>query len=158
MNTLTVDCISYDVRTLPTSLNTILSVSMSMVKEGRCMSLSAGQDSFATLVPPHAAAMLRLAAAYLGPTEAEDAVQEAAMRAWQAWPKLHNVEALRPWLLQITLNVCRTWRRGLKGYQQAHLQPLPEDESPALAMLQSDPGTSDHTGTLDLRGAVNALP
>jgi RNA polymerase sigma-70 factor (ECF subfamily) len=117
-----------------------------------------GTDSFATIVPMYAAAMLRLAAAYLGPAEAEDAVQEAAMRAWQAWPTLRNREAVRPWLLQITLNVCRSWRRGLKGQQQAHLQPLPEDDSHRLALLELDPGTSDHTGALDLRAAVNALP
>ena len=69
--------------------------------------------------------MLRLAAALIGPAEAEDAVQEASMRAWQAWPTLRNLDAVRPWLLQITLNVCRQWRRGLKGQQLAHMRPLP---------------------------------
>jgi RNA polymerase sigma-70 factor (ECF subfamily) len=122
------------------------------------MGVSSDADSFASIVPRHAAAMLRLAATYLGPVEAEDAVQEAAMRAWQAWPSLRNREAVRPWLLQITVNVCRSWRRGLKGQQQAHGHPLPDDDSHLLALLDLDPGTSDHTGALDLRAAVNALP
>jgi len=122
------------------------------------MSVSPGAESFATIVPAYATAMLRLAAVYVGPADAEDAVQEAAMRAWQAWSTLRDQSAVRPWLLQITMNVCRHWRRGLKGQQQAHLQPLPERDSHRLAMLDLDPGTSDHTGALDLRAAVNALP
>ena len=118
--------------------------------------------SFAAIVPLHASAMLRLAAALLGPAEAEDAVQEASMRAWQSWATLRNVDAVRPWLLQITLNVCRQWRRGLKGQQQAHMRSLPEDNDTQhlhlLATLDADPGTSNNTGALDLRAAINALP
>jgi RNA polymerase sigma-70 factor, ECF subfamily len=132
------------------------------MKEGRNMHASEGTKSFAAIVPLHAAAMLRVAAALIGPAEAEDAVQEASMRAWQSWSTLRNVDAVRPWLLQITLNVCRQWRRGLKGQQQAHLQPLPEDTDAEhlqlLAILDSDPGTSNHTGALDLRAAINTLP
>jgi RNA polymerase sigma-70 factor (ECF subfamily) len=125
---------------------------------------SAGAKSFGTIVPLYASAMLRVAAALIGPVEAEDAVQEASMRAWQSWATLRNVDAVRPWLLRITVNVCREWRRGLKGYQQAHLHSLPADPDtdptyrPLLAMLEADPGTSNHAGELDLRAAVNALP
>ena len=126
------------------------------------MHASESARSFAAIVPLHAAAMLRLAAALIGPAEAEDAVQEASMRAWQAWPTLRSVDAVRPWLLQITLNVCRQWRRGLKGQQLARMQPLPEDGDgehlPLLSLLDADPGTSNHTGSLDLRAAINALP
>jgi RNA polymerase sigma factor (sigma-70 family) len=126
------------------------------------MHISEGTKSFAAIVPQHASAMLRVAAALVGPAEAEDAVQEASMRAWKSWSSLRNRDAVRPWLLQITVNVCRGWRRGLKGYQQAHLQSLPEDTDTqhhhVLALLESDPGTSNHTGALDLRAAVNVLP
>jgi len=118
--------------------------------------------SFAAIVPLHASTMVRVAAALVGPAEAEDAVQEASMRAWQAWSTLRNVDAVRPWLLQITVNVCWGWRRGLKGQQRAHWQPLPDDSATQhghpLALLDTDPGHSAHTGALDLRAAVNALP
>jgi RNA polymerase sigma factor (sigma-70 family) len=118
--------------------------------------------SFAAIVPRYAATMIRVAAALVGPAEAEDAVQEASMRAWQAWSTLRNLEAVRPWLLQITVNVCRGWRRGLKGQQQAHWQPLPEESDiqhrQQMALLDADPGDSTHTGALDLRAAINALP
>jgi RNA polymerase sigma-70 factor (ECF subfamily) len=126
------------------------------------MQVSEGAESFAAVVPLHAPAMVRVAAALVGPAEAEDAVQEASMRAWQSWSQLRNPSSVRPWLLQITVNVCRQWRRGLKGQQQAHLQSLPEDTDMqhlhVLAMLESDPGTSNHTGALDLRAAINTLP
>jgi RNA polymerase sigma-70 factor (ECF subfamily) len=125
------------------------------------MPVSEGTNSFGAVVPPHVPAMLRLAAALIGPADAEDAVQEASMRAWQSWSRLRSVDSVRPWLLQITLNVCRQWRRGLKGREQSHLLPLPEDSDTQhheLAMLESDPGTSNHTGALDLRAAINALP
>src|SRR5579885_3670236 len=126
------------------------------------MPISGDAQSFAAIVPLHAAAMLRVAAALIGPAEAEDAVQEASMRAWQSWSTLRNAEAVRSWLLQITLNVCRQWRRGLKGQQQAWLQPLPEEldgeQVHPLAVLDADPGTSNHTRALDLRAAINALP
>jgi RNA polymerase sigma-70 factor (ECF subfamily) len=117
-------------------------------------------NNFAAIVPVHAAAMMRVAAAFVGPAEAEDAAQEAALHAWQSWSTLRDVNAVRPWLLQITVNVCRHWQRGLKGQQQARMQSLPEDEesSAFLAVFDTDPGTSDHTGALDLRAAINALP
>ncbi len=124
---------------------------------------SEGTKSFTAIVPLYASAMLRVAAALVGPAEAEDAVQEASMRAWQSWSTLRNVDAVRSWLLQITLNVCRQWRRGLKGQQQAHMQTLPEDTDAEyhhlLAMLETDPGTSNHAGALDLRAAeVLSIP
>ncbi|WIG58579.1 MAG: hypothetical protein OJF49_001325 [Ktedonobacterales bacterium] len=132
------------------------------MNDERDLPVTGDANSFAAIVPLYAAAMLRLAAALLGPAEAEDAVQEASLRAWQAWSTLRNVDAVRPWLLQITLNVCRQWRRGLKGRQQAHMQPLPDDADAEqvhpLALLDADPGTSNHTGALDLRAAINALP
>lgn len=122
------------------------------------MGVSEGADLFVAIVPAHAAAMLRVAAALIGPTEAEDAVQEAAMRAWQAWATLRDVRAARPWLLQITVNVCRQWRRGVKGRAQAQAQPLPDDGMTLLALLDTELGASDHTSALDLRAAISALP
>jgi RNA polymerase sigma-70 factor (ECF subfamily) len=117
-------------------------------------------NDFAAIVPLYATAMMRVAAALVGSVEAEDAAQEAALRAWQSWSTLRDVNAVRPWLLHITVNVCRHWQRGLKGQQQARMQSLPEDEAsaPFLAVLDTDPGTSDHTGALDLRAAINTLP
>jgi RNA polymerase sigma-70 factor, ECF subfamily len=40
--------------------------------------------------------------------EAADAVQEASVRAWRAWPKLREREKFHSWFSQILVNVCRT--------------------------------------------------
>jgi RNA polymerase sigma-70 factor (ECF subfamily) len=113
---------------------------------------------FAQLVPLHAAAMLRIAATLVGMADAEDATQEAVVRAWQAWAMLRDESALRGWLLTITVNVCRQWRRGGFGRRLRLMEPLPEDDSRLFARIEGDPGASDHTGALDLRAAVSALP
>lgn len=113
--------------------------------------------SFASLVPPLTPAMLRVAAAMVGPADAEDATQEAILRAWRSWASLRDVASLRPWLLQITVNVCRGWRRGSFGKGQRLTEPLPEERAFTIASLATDPGTSDHTGALDLHRAINRL-
>lgn len=113
---------------------------------------------FAEVAPRHTAAMLRVAAALVGRGDAEDAAQEALTRAWQAWETLRDPAAARPWLLRITVNVCRQWQRGEFGRRVRTTESLPEGEDDeALALLDADLGTSDHTGSLDLRAAVNAL-
>ena len=40
-------------------------------------------------------------------TEAQDAVQEAMERAWNAWPKLRNRDSAKSWFWRILTNVCR---------------------------------------------------
>jgi RNA polymerase sigma-70 factor (ECF subfamily) len=50
----------------------------------------------------------RLAAVVLGnPAEAEDAVQDAIVRAWTAWPTLQDVERFDAWVGRIVVNECR---------------------------------------------------
>jgi RNA polymerase sigma-70 factor (ECF subfamily) len=55
----------------------------------------------------------RLAFAMLGNgAEAEDAVQEASLKAWKAFPRLRQGSDIRPWFLTITANECRQRRRN----------------------------------------------
>lgn len=114
--------------------------------------------SFGAVVPAHLPAMLRVAGALIGAADAEDAAQEAILRAWRAWATLRDVALARAWLLRITANVCRDWQRGSFGTHRSHTLPLFDDESALpVALLAADPGTSDSTGALDLREAINTL-
>ncbi|MGZ3681869.1 MAG: RNA polymerase sigma factor [Ktedonobacterales bacterium] len=115
----------------------------------------ADAESFATLTPLHTSAMLRVAVALVGAADAEDATQEAIVRAWQAWADLRDVESLRPWLLRITVNICRQWHRGGFGTRRRMMARLPDEESEFLALLDDDPG--DRVAALDLRRAINQL-
>jgi RNA polymerase sigma-70 factor (ECF subfamily) len=107
--------------------------------------------------------MMRIAAALVGVDEAEDAAQEALMRAWQAWESLRDPQAVRLWLLRITVNVCRQWGRGPFGRNATRLTPLPENDTDVAgldlrALVSLGPGTSDHASALDLRRVVDHLP
>ncbi len=120
-------------------------------------------EQFAAAAAPFVPHMLRAAVALLGPVDGEDATQEAITRAWQARAALRDQDALRPWLLRITVNVCRQWHRGRFGTHRRLTTPLPEasheaDTGGVLAVLGADPGASDAAAALDLRQAVNALP
>jgi RNA polymerase sigma-70 factor (ECF subfamily) len=122
--------------------------------------LSQQQDAqpFESQVPRHLNAMLRVAAALVGMAEAEDTAQEALLRSWQAWPTLRDRDALRPWLLRITVNVCRDWCRGRFGTRRKLSEPLGDERGEKeLAALHSDPGASDQMAALDLRQAINTL-
>jgi len=115
-------------------------------------------SSSGAVVPAHLPAMQHVAAALVGPADAEDAAQGTVLRAWQSWDSLRDVTAARSWLLSITSNVCRDWHRGRFGTRRSLTQPLLDDESaPPVTLLGTDPGKSDHTDALDLRQAINGL-
>lgn len=115
-------------------------------------------DRFAPLVTPYTGDMGRVAAALVGAADAEDAAQEALLRAWNGWGSLRAAPAARSWLLRITVNVCRNWQAGHFGTHRRRTEALgPQHDTIPLA--GSAPlGTTEHAGALDLRRAVATLP
>lgn len=115
---------------------------------------------FEDVCPALAPAALRVAAALVGSADAEDAAQEAMLRAWRSWDDLRDGAAARAWLLRITVNVCHSWRRRRFGAIQASETSLPEDDTPqALRELAAlDPGATSSVEELDLRAALLDLP
>jgi len=88
---------------------------------------------------------LRLAhglAAYLlgSSSEAEDAVQEAIIRAWRGWPRLRDEERFQPWFERILLNVCRDRAKRRGRLRVVELEPLItlSVSDPFKAMLDRD--------------------
>jgi RNA polymerase sigma factor (sigma-70 family) len=73
-----------------------------------------GDDSaFELLLEPLLDQGYRLACAMLHDhSAAEDAVQEAALRAWQKVTQLRDESDMRPWFLSIVANQCRSARRS----------------------------------------------
>ncbi len=63
--------------------------------------------------------LYRLAFYYLGNAQdAEDAVQEAALAAWENFGGLKNRASFRPWIFKILVNRCRkAFRRGRRAEQ-----------------------------------------
>jgi RNA polymerase sigma-70 factor, ECF subfamily len=74
---------------------------------------AADADSFSRLIEPILDPAYRLAAVMLNDRgAAEDAVQEAAVKAWRKIGQLRgDAASLRPWFLAIVANECRMARR-----------------------------------------------
>ena len=74
--------------------------------------LETERDSFDRLLRPELASAYRLAGYLLcDASAAEDAAQEAVLRAWRAYPTLRDHSHFGPWLQRIVANVCRDQRR-----------------------------------------------
>ena len=56
---------------------------------------------FETLIDAHAAELHRFLVAWIGPTDAEDCLQETFMSALRAYPRLRTADNLRAWLYTI---------------------------------------------------------
>ena len=71
------------------------------------------EAAFTALLRPMLEPAYRLAVAILQDRQlAEDAVQEAAVKAWRKILQLREDSEMRPWFLGIVANECRTTRRG----------------------------------------------
>lgn len=95
------------------------------------------------LVRQHQEAAFRLAYLLLrSPAEAEDAAQEAFVRAFLALDRFDGERPFRPWLLQITRNLAknrlrslsRYWRMVQRWWQEPDIEPtsVGGDESAQL--------------------------
>lgn len=108
------------------------------------------QGAFMALVEPLLPTALRLAVAMLrSNSDAEDAVQEAVLKAWKGFGKFRRDSEMRPWLFTIVANECRRQRRnrwfgGVGGSEElesgAHVLPV------------------ERSAAADLRRAIHNLP
>ena len=104
-------------------------------------------DSFAKLVEPLLDPAYRLAAVMLADrSSAEDAVQEASIKAWRKMGQLRGeLKSMRPWFLSIVANECRMARR------QRWWSVLRVAEIPAAASTPDTAETSElHVALLKL--------
>jgi RNA polymerase sigma-70 factor (ECF subfamily) len=92
--------------------------------------LQGDTEAFALLIEPMLDPAYRLAAVMLADRgAAEDAVQEASIKAWRKLRQLRgDLEALRPWFLSIVANECRMARRG-RWWSVVKVADLPSPSS-----------------------------
>ena len=102
------------------------------------------REQFAALAREHGRAMFRAARAVLdSDADAQDAVGEALLRAWQSFDRLRDPAAARPWLLKIAVNCARAQLRRARPV-------LPLEETAGAAAPAEEP--------LGLWELVRALP
>ena len=96
-----------------------------------------GDDAaFEALLEPLLGQAYRLACAMLhGPHAAEDAVQEAAIKAWRKLAQLREGSEMRPWFLGIVANECRSAKRSRWWSVIRSDPPEPRSESPDDALV-----------------------
>jgi RNA polymerase sigma-70 factor (ECF subfamily) len=108
------------------------------------------QQAFMLLVEPLLPAAYRLAVGMLrSESDAEDAVQEAVLKAWRHFGRFRRGSDLRPWLFTIVANECRHQRRS-RWWSVIRRSEAPDELADESAPV--DPAT------VDLRQALYRLP
>ena len=103
-------------------------------------SASAGDaNAFAMLIEPLLDPAYRLAAVMLADrSSAEDAVQEASIKAWRKLRQLRgDLRSMRPWFLSIVANECRMARRQ-RWWSVVKLAEIPASQSSPEQSSSSD--------------------
>jgi RNA polymerase sigma-70 factor, ECF subfamily len=103
---------------------------------------SGNAEALERLLARHEPGMLALCRGLLGRRDdAEDAVQEAFLRALRALHRFRGDSSVRTWLYRIAVNVCLEWKRS-RGFGHASLSfdmegshPSPEADVLARARL-----------------------
>src|ERR687894_917581 len=98
------------------------------VNEGRLLDAAGAGDeeAFARLAEPHRRALHAHCYRMLGSvTDAEDALQEALLKAWRGLPRFEGRSSLRSWLHTIATNAC------LRAIERRPKRVLPIDYGPA---------------------------
>lgn len=119
--------------------------------------LAGDPRAFGELVRRYTAAIYNVAYRYTGDRqEAENLTQETFLRAWHALPRLALDRPLKPYLVKITLNLCRDWAEQNKV---AHVDSL-EQEEVDPAGDEHDPleGLSREELRARVRAGMDALP
>lgn len=110
---------------------------------------SGDREAYEAILRPVLPTALRLARALLGrPGEAEDAVQEAAVKGWLKLGNLHERAPFEPWFLGIVVREVRSVQRG----RWWSLIRLPE------ILSATSPPEDDWLDGHGVRAAVARLP
>lgn len=102
-------------------------------------------EAWEQLVAAYQQPIFRLAYLLLGDADdAQDIAQETFIRAYHSLDRFDPERPLRPWLMQITANLCRNWRRSAGRYLGAlanflrNEQPGPSTTQKAEQNLEAD--------------------
>lgn len=108
------------------------------------------QGAFGDLVEAHATTTFRLCYAILrSPAEAEDAAQDAFVRAWRDLPKLRDAGSWQAWLRKIAVRTAIDRARSNRRFLAMRSEVRPVDD-PAEAY-----GTRDEIGRAFMRLAAD---
>ncbi len=91
------------------------------------------EQAFSRLVARELASAYRTASLVLGdPAEAEDATQDALLRAWQHWDQLDDADRAGAWFGRILVNVCQDRLRKARHIQVRWIPDRPVPDAAAV--------------------------
>jgi RNA polymerase sigma-70 factor, ECF subfamily len=125
-------------------------------REGELGTAAAGDagERFLRLANGELDRAYRLAGMLLGDQhEAEDATQDALVRAWQAVGSLRDPAGFQPWFDRILVNICRDRLRRRRRIAFIPIEPETDDGGRPSAPAQADP----FQAVLDRDQAVRAM-
>ena len=96
--------------------------------------------AYQRLVEPHSRELHAHAYRMLGSVhDAEDAIQDALLRAWRGLPKFDGRSSLRAWLYKIATNTCldAIARRGRRALPIDHVAAAELGEAPGRPLIES---------------------
>jgi RNA polymerase sigma-70 factor (ECF subfamily) len=98
------------------------------------------RTAFGQLLEQHLPAARRLALAAVGqPSDADEAVQEASVAAWQRLSGLHDPSAFRSWFLRIVWRKALDRRRSIRTWLERYTSSAADAEAPELEHASPDP-------------------
>lgn len=98
------------------------------------------RTAFGQLLEQHLPAARRLALAAVGqPSEADEAVQEASVAAWQRLDALQDPGAFRSWFLRIVWRKALDRRRSIRTWLERYTSPSPLPYKPEFDHPAPDP-------------------
>jgi RNA polymerase sigma-70 factor, ECF subfamily len=122
----------------------------------------AGEEDFRRLVEPHRGELHTHCYRMLGSVQdAEDALQEALLRAWRALPRFEGRSSLRSWLYRIATNasldlIARRRRRVLPVDYGPPFDPHDEHDGPLVESVWVEPYPDQQIGLEDGLAAPEA--
>lgn len=111
--------------------------------------------AFGELIRRHQAPALRIATLALGsPTEAEDVVQEAFVKAHRALERFRDDSAFRPWLFRIVDNTAKNRHRRVGRQRRLAARVAARGEAGGLSPDEAATHRADHAVVVE---AINRL-
>jgi len=131
-------------------------VRQSLIFDASLVDRTGDSNKFATVVVPHLAAAYSLARWLLGNgSDAEDVVQEAALRAFRALDTFNDGSA-RAWVLAIVRNTAYTWSSKNRRVALVAIDDLGLDEKTAVELNGGVTGASTPTPEHELIAQAEA--
>ena len=92
------------------------------------MSTAVSQDAYSQLIEPHRAELRAHCYRMLGSMhDAEDALQDALLRAWKGLREFEGRSSVRTWLYRIATNACLDLMKRRSNVEAHQIEPFPDE-------------------------------